>query len=871
MSDNDGGLTIHTIISIEAPQNTFSAPRFELRRLEAFKWVDVSSTVLWNRWIATSDPKEISKAQNPVVFELQPEVGLRLPIEVTATFDFKHAGGCEEYRNTAGSTFTLRMTNGNGLVLESHRQAVPQQGEQFKVSGFELLSTYRQPIGPCKVYGDWEWHINFPTRDGGLGRPFCYDLMHIGFVPLEDIVGINGTNENDSKYCMKHLVTQVWRLSGGNLRYSNMKPGTGIHSHSAGAPRYWVPRRDSPNLSVFNIPGFLAKSNPTNCSDLAMAVMLFSEELGSTPGGTLRKFLEISENMDPPLSGPGYEDDYVEKIFNETKSSTDEISPNHVCNADLSEGALEKVIRTVIPDLESIKLRTIGLMNTSINLNYGVKRHSRPESEFLLSLYQCETVSGATNFYRGSLSGYNNPQYLNPEPAKSAHIGLYAIGGWGGIQFVRDTVFVEIVDDSPCLKETEILRLAKALDGHLLAGKAETQRLKAIPSCILLSSEKISVPAIQEFTLKIKHDETHYALRDASIEFPDLVSPLGAGEYPGEQVFYASEGFDKRLRNPGTLRMRVLFRACKSEPDERYANHVCNADLTLSTISSEVRKTVPDAVRFRRDSIKVTPSYCRLVYQFTATSTDGTSTLDIHQCHEVKDAEYLFKCELKDLNVLAGVQLNPDKIGTYGIVCPGGIIRFTRDTIYIRIAGGALPGNELRDLAQALDKYFLAARATSRMKLSPKKFLPLCGSPATDVPQSLQYGEIWIPNSMDIISLLGGRTTTLIIPPDASHYRLTFLFVSDTKIVGLAESQKSHGHHTIIAKAAGETAVALAVLHKKTFHMSRSPAVIVKVTVLPSGVESWLIYDKIEAGDHPEFTAQTQSIDRFHQFPIEAW
>ncbi|KAK6349524.1 hypothetical protein TWF696_005809 [Orbilia brochopaga] len=244
--------------------------------------------------------------------------------------------------------------------------------------------------------------------------------------------------------------------------------------------------------------------------------------------------------MAPQSATLDYEEECVERVFNQTKTSTETIRPNHICNADLSKDALEKIFKTTVPDFESSKLYMAGLMHLCCSLDYNVRVRNPPSSSFEMSLYQCETVEEARNIFKGSLYGYNMPGLLRPGPAKTACIGSYALGGLGRLKFVRDTMFVDIMDPSFCLKEEEMLKLGKALDNHFVAGRVETPRQKTLPSCILHCSEKMTVPVGQTITLKVKHDENHYRL-DATIEHPDLIGATGWDKDPSEMSFEASK------------------------------------------------------------------------------------------------------------------------------------------------------------------------------------------------------------------------------------------------------------------------------------------------------------------------------------------
>ncbi|KAK6349527.1 hypothetical protein TWF696_005812 [Orbilia brochopaga] len=325
-----------------------------------------------------------------------------------------------------------------------------------------------------------------------------------------------------------------------------------------------------------------------------------------------------------------------------------------------------------------------------------------------------------------------------------------------------------------------------------------------------------------------------------------------------------AEGFDKQPRRGGvgTTKVRALFQACKSDSSQVNPNRVCNADLTRPAIRSIVSNVIPDLdlAAFQRASISVTPSYCRLVYQFKTGSIEETSTIEIHQCREAKDAEFLLKNKLRDLGEVADASLNPNKIGTYGVAYPRGVISFARDTIYATIAGEALQERQLSDLAKALDSYFLAAQgATQRQKMVPRCIFPLTAAALANFDQMFGFEGSYILNKGDVIALRPNQDVTLILPPHDSQYRLSFAFVSDTKVVDLAKLQRVRGQHNFVAKAEGQTEVSLAVLHRTTFHMYRGWPVTIKVHE-PSQEEIledvWKTFDEIMDGQHPEFTTQ---------------
>ncbi|KAJ6263930.1 hypothetical protein Dda_0067 [Drechslerella dactyloides] len=236
---------------------------------------------------------------------------------------------------------------------------------------------------------------------------------------------------------------------------------------------------------------------------------------------------ESPSPMEPPHANFCYaEDDYVEELFHQTKSSTKDINSNYICNADLSEDALEKIFKGAVPDFKSVEF-SAGLMHTSCLIEYTMERRDRPDSNVSMTIYQCDSSSEATSCYRGSLNGYNiAPKITQPEPANSAGIGSYALGGRCRLKFVRDTVFVDIKDSSDCLTMEEFLKLGKDIDNHLIAGRVETARKKTIPSCILRCSEKMSVPVGQFLKLTVRDDEDHYNIVP-EIENLDLILHLG--------------------------------------------------------------------------------------------------------------------------------------------------------------------------------------------------------------------------------------------------------------------------------------------------------------------------------------------------------
>ncbi|KAF3915620.1 hypothetical protein ABW21_db0208430 [Orbilia brochopaga] len=331
-----------------------------------------------------------------------------------------------------------------------------------------------------------------------------------------------------------------------------------------------------------------------------------------------------------------------------------------------------------------------------------------------------------------------------------------------------------------------------------------------------------------------------------------------------------AKGFNKQPRRGGinTNKVKALFENCKSDPNlDVNFKRVCNADLSRNGIRKVAQKAITDFdnFSFRRDSILVMPSFCLIVYQFRIKGANETITIEIHQCDEVKDALYLFKIKLKNMEEVESGSLNPDKIGTYGIARPSGVISFARDTIYANIAGEALQRGQLSNLAKALDDHFLAPQGRAQqVKLLPRCVLLSTDSELTSFGEKFGYYKTYCvkksKSDKKPLTLSVGDTTTLIMPIDESQYRLSYAFVEDTDIVGLDKFQRIRGHHKIVAKAMGETQVALAVLHKTSFHMYRGQTITIKVAPPISEEELlseiWSIYNEIEDGRHPELTAQ---------------
>ncbi|KAF3915609.1 hypothetical protein ABW21_db0207951 [Orbilia brochopaga] len=208
-------VNIKTVKTEALAADDHSAKRFRLYKLaDAIRpyWTLVTSLILWDGGIATRNPSNETKAVVPAVLRLEKDPRLRLRINVDGTFDFNTAiANLEETR--AQIRFVLRMSNENGVTFESVEAAVPMNGHEFTASGFRLASKHTQPYGPCKVSGNWKWEIVMITRSGGegidcyqstiqsrlefyfvlggLGRPFCYDIMHLGFLPLETVVALS--------------------------------------------------------------------------------------------------------------------------------------------------------------------------------------------------------------------------------------------------------------------------------------------------------------------------------------------------------------------------------------------------------------------------------------------------------------------------------------------------------------------------------------------------------------------------------------------------------------------------------------------------------------------------------------------------------
>ncbi|KAJ6263931.1 hypothetical protein Dda_0068 [Drechslerella dactyloides] len=315
---NDPVFTVQQIKAASPESNEHIAKRFALCRLSAERrnpWKLLTTSILWDGQIGTENPSDESEAVIPVVFRQAKNPCLELPITVFGSFDFEKA--IQSLGQSRGAaTYAMRITNQNGIVFESCRQGVPESGDQYEISEFQLLQKYKQPVGPCRAFGNWSWEIlvshgvgnssvtcyksvtktrlEFYFVLGGLGRPFCYDVMKIAFVPLEDIVGINGSGvENDKEHCVRHLVQQLWQYAGSKLRYPNQMPGTGTWGLRAGANQHWLQRRDDPRFSFFELRQFLLREETANCSDLAVMMMLLCEELGSTRVDTLYTFSDF--------------------------------------------------------------------------------------------------------------------------------------------------------------------------------------------------------------------------------------------------------------------------------------------------------------------------------------------------------------------------------------------------------------------------------------------------------------------------------------------------------------------------------------------------------------------------------------------------
>ncbi|KAK6349523.1 hypothetical protein TWF696_005808 [Orbilia brochopaga] len=165
MSD-DGSLSITRIATLHAEEIGL-AKRFCLQRLSerrAFTWEKLNSPVLWDGGIGSSDPVDDTKATVPVVFRLETNPCLSLPVTVSGSFNFPSVVHNSAV-NQVATTYMLKMTNKNGVAFQSAKYSVPENDQEFEVSGFHLLQQQKQPVGPCKTVGDWKWEIQISEDD----------------------------------------------------------------------------------------------------------------------------------------------------------------------------------------------------------------------------------------------------------------------------------------------------------------------------------------------------------------------------------------------------------------------------------------------------------------------------------------------------------------------------------------------------------------------------------------------------------------------------------------------------------------------------------------------------------------------------------
>ncbi|KAK6534900.1 hypothetical protein TWF281_006199 [Arthrobotrys megalospora] len=224
----------------------------------------------------------------------------------------------------------------------------------------------------------------------------------------------------------------------------------------------------------------------------------------------------------------------IDEYFKECKLSTPNHEKNKICNADISESAICKILRDKVPDFESANLRNLDLNSLYCTLYYSFKDRGA-EFPHMIRIYQCETEKDAENVFKGFLWGHTMPREMWPEPITQPALGSYAVGSGGMVRWVRHSIFISI-ELSQCWPADKLLDLAKTLDDYFAAASAGV-RQKIVPKyCTLESPGNITVQSGEEFVIKVREDEDHHGPPAAFVQ-DSLVTDHQHSKDPNELRF----------------------------------------------------------------------------------------------------------------------------------------------------------------------------------------------------------------------------------------------------------------------------------------------------------------------------------------------
>ncbi|KAJ6264949.1 hypothetical protein Dda_1102 [Drechslerella dactyloides] len=244
---------------------------------------------------------------------------------------------------------------------------------------------------------------------------------------------------------------------------------------------------------------------------------------------------------------------FIEKAISHRQGK---IQRTHVCNADLSQPAIEAILKTTLTGLKSVTLDDLSVRKAYCCLIYIFKTND-PGRRGALIIKQCESEPEAEAWFAGSLMGLSTTRETWPKPLQDPPLGYMAVRGGSGVGFVRDTIYIEIFSEG--IPDAEMFAVARALDAHFAAAKGEYERKKVLPECILRTSERISVLRGTEFALENKPNEDHFNCGYFQIEDNRIVSFVGHDKQnPTEHTFYASREGTTRIRL-GAIHKKTFF------------------------------------------------------------------------------------------------------------------------------------------------------------------------------------------------------------------------------------------------------------------------------------------------------------------------